>query len=279
MIIHKIKSVTKKEGIGWAYEDRQIGNELLLNFTQGKGGRGFAERLKFGEVIMLFQSASKIEGVQKAIYFTHIVKVVDNDVKDNKANDANYPHSRLTKVLLRPEFLDSIPKPLFISLANRGFGGTHDVERIETNNGKSTDSIPYSDLSSLILDLFLNFTDDLEYSKLEGYRKLEYHLWREITYRHVGVAQDYYDKRVRQGKVSCDVCATDFRKIYGNHGADFLEIHHRTFISKGTRNTKPTDEDFAGLCSNCHSMIHRPKFDKSYYTVEGLRDLVDGLRN
>jgi 5-methylcytosine-specific restriction protein A len=64
---------------------------------------------------------------------------------------------------------------------------------------------------------------------------------------------DYYGS-------TCWVCDTDFRTVYGELGANFIEVHHRTPISElgGDYRIDPR-RDLVPLCSNCHSMIHREK--------------------
>lgn len=59
------------------------------------------------------------------------------------------------------------------------------------------------------------------------------------------------------GKLECEVCEFDFKKKYGDHGEDFIEIHHidPIALSKPGRKTRPSD--LACVCSNCHRMLHR----------------------
>lgn len=57
----------------------------------------------------------------------------------------------------------------------------------------------------------------------------------------------------------CEACEFDFTSKYGSLGCNFIEAHHLTPISnlgigQYQINIKT---DFAVLCSNCHSMIHR----------------------
>ncbi|HCN19301.1 MAG: hypothetical protein A3C38_06990 [Planctomycetes bacterium RIFCSPHIGHO2_02_FULL_50_42] len=58
---------------------------------------------------------------------------------------------------------------------------------------------------------------------------------------------------------TCQACGFNFAKFYGLLGEEFIEAHHLTPISelKGQRVTLDPVHDFAVLCSNCHSMIHR----------------------
>jgi 5-methylcytosine-specific restriction protein A len=58
----------------------------------------------------------------------------------------------------------------------------------------------------------------------------------------------------------CQVCGFDFEQTYGELGKNFIEAHHLTPLSE-LPPEKPImlspESDFAVLCSNCHSMIHR----------------------
>lgn len=61
-----------------------------------------------------------------------------------------------------------------------------------------------------------------------------------------------------KGRIECQVCGFDFASVYGSLGEGFIEIHHKTPLSKLY---KPTEinpiEDLIPVCSNCHRMIHR----------------------
>ena len=58
---------------------------------------------------------------------------------------------------------------------------------------------------------------------------------------------------------TCQVCGFNFEESYGQLGKEFIEAHHLVPISdlKGKRVELDPRKDFAVLCSNCHSMIHR----------------------
>lgn len=56
----------------------------------------------------------------------------------------------------------------------------------------------------------------------------------------------------------CFVCGADFKKLYGEIGEGFIEVHHLIPISQrgGSYKVDPVN-DLRPLCSNCHSMIHK----------------------
>lgn len=71
-------------------------------------------------------------------------------------------------------------------------------------------------------------------------------------------------KAVKQAKelhgTTCQVCGFDFDRVYGDHGAGFIEAHHLLPVAEAAKRKKRTidvREEMAVLCSNCHRMIHR----------------------
>jgi 5-methylcytosine-specific restriction protein A len=69
---------------------------------------------------------------------------------------------------------------------------------------------------------------------------------------------------------TCEVCGFNFGSRYGELGKDFIEIHHLVPISElqGLIVSTHPEHDYAALCSNCHSMIHRMKV---VHDIEALR--------
>jgi len=61
------------------------------------------------------------------------------------------------------------------------------------------------------------------------------------------------------GKLDCEACNFNFSVAYGDHGADFIEVHHLTPLHELPEHTKTKLEDLALLCSNCHRMVHRQR--------------------
>jgi len=73
---------------------------------------------------------------------------------------------------------------------------------------------------------------------------------------------------------TCEVCGFNFESRYGELGKDFIEIHHLVPISelRGLMVSSHPEHDYAALCSNCHSMIHRMKV---VHDIEALRAPTD----
>ena len=82
------------------------------------------------------------------------------------------------------------------------------------------------------------------------------HLVRERNSKVVKEAKHLF-KATHGGKLFCEVCGFDFSEKYGKLGEGFIEAHHIKKLSKteGVYEIKPSD--FAMVCSNCHSMLHR----------------------
>jgi 5-methylcytosine-specific restriction protein A len=106
----------------------------------------------------------------------------------------------------------------------------------------------------------------------EGGLALRAHLRRERDPRLRN--RKLADTKRRGLPVACEVCMFDFGQVYGAHGLDYIECHHRTPLHiTGETHTKLAD--LALLCSNCHRMVHRTKH---WLTVEELRNLVGAQR-
>lgn len=85
------------------------------------------------------------------------------------------------------------------------------------------------------------------------------------------------DPRNRSAAISahgfeCLACGFDFKKIYGDLGADFIIVHHIVPVSKiGADYEIDPVKDLITLCANCHAMIHRQDPPLS---LEELRSVV-----
>lgn len=113
-----------------------------------------------------------------------------------------------------------------------------------------------------------------------------------MTYEIIGIegkaeGKQYEDKTIKYERnpinrklclsvkgYKCSVCGFDFKKVYGEIGEDFIEVHHTTLVSQMGDNyiVDPIKELFP-LCSNCHAMIHRRN---PAYTIEELKSIIKG---
>ena len=73
---------------------------------------------------------------------------------------------------------------------------------------------------------------------------------------------------------SCKICGTNFEKIYGDIGENFIHVHHMKFHSsiKNIHKIDPETE-LITVCPNCHSMLHK-KMNEKYLSIEELKKRV-----
>lgn len=105
-----------------------------------------------------------------------------------------------------------------------------------------------------------------------------------------GALKEYYGKRYERDPsnrkraieihgLSCKVCDFNFEAVYGQRGADFIEVHHRKPIAhfEGEEQAVDPATDLVPVCSNCHRMIHR-RADQ-VLTVEELQEIYLRMKN
>lgn len=72
--------------------------------------------------------------------------------------------------------------------------------------------------------------------------------------------------------LKCQCCGFDFQERYGELGEGYIEVHHRTPVSKlGPNYLVDPVTDLVPLCSNCHAVVHRTD---PPVTVEFLKSIV-----
>ncbi|MEA3250568.1 MAG: HNH endonuclease [Pseudomonadota bacterium] len=74
-------------------------------------------------------------------------------------------------------------------------------------------------------------------------------------------------------KYECEACGFNFERAYGEHGKNYIHVHHRIELasSEGPIYTDPA-KDLIPLCPNCHAMVHRGKGTMS---VEELQRIIN----
>ncbi|WDD98490.1 HNH endonuclease [Thalassomonas actiniarum] len=70
----------------------------------------------------------------------------------------------------------------------------------------------------------------------------------------------------------CQVCKTDFEKVYGNIGKGFIHVHHKIDLAsiRESYQVNPI-KDLIPVCPNCHAMLHT---ETPAMTVEKLKSLI-----
>ena len=72
---------------------------------------------------------------------------------------------------------------------------------------------------------------------------------------------------------TCKACGFNFQAAYGEHGKNYIEVHHLIPISTLPEPSSINPrEDLTVLCSNCHRMIHRKR--EAPLSIEELRSLL-----
>jgi hypothetical protein len=125
---------------------------------------------------------------------------------------------------------------------------------------------PVDGTSDPYADIIINEDDESAFP--EGAESYRLHKTRE---RDSDIIQKAKATRYRDTlKLECEVCQTDFFKIYGELGNGFIEAHHKIPVAKLDGKTLTFIDDLALVCSNCHRMLHR----SGGRSVEELRELI-----
>jgi hypothetical protein len=112
-------------------------------------------------------------------------------------------------------------------------------------------------LSNLWKDEYSN-ESNIIFSATEGTRQLKAHFCRERSRKLISQKKEQYKKL--NGLLRCEICRLSFVEIYPRSlGEDFIEVHHKTPLSKIENAVKTTLDDLLLICANCHRMIHRTK--------------------
>jgi predicted HNH restriction endonuclease len=81
-------------------------------------------------------------------------------------------------------------------------------------------------------------------------------------------------KAIKYHGVVCFTCDFSFGEMYGEHGAGFIEVHHKIPLAQCNGETEVDFiEDLVPLCANCHRMIHRDPLNP--LSVDRLREIVN----
>jgi len=72
--------------------------------------------------------------------------------------------------------------------------------------------------------------------------------------------------------MTCDACGFSFEDVYGKIGIGTIEVHHKVPLHTvpGGYDVNPK-KDFDGLCSNCHTIIHKRV---PALTIQELKELL-----
>ncbi|GAB3570185.1 DUF3578 domain-containing protein [Spirosoma luteolum] len=126
----------------------------------------------------------------------------------------------------------------------------------------SADSLPNQEQLTADILRYLHLYEELTFNDTQINEKKHLTSIEKKQYRlHFRIERNSsISKKVKAHKgYTCEACNFAFTSKYGELGKEFIEAHHLTPIATlGIGQFKINiDTDFAALCSNCHSMIHR----------------------
>lgn len=79
---------------------------------------------------------------------------------------------------------------------------------------------------------------------------------------------------IRIHGTKCMICGFDFEKVYGELGANYIEVHHiKPLASLDEETTVDPRTDLVCVCANCHRMLHR--FKSYMMSIEELKTIVE----
>ena len=78
---------------------------------------------------------------------------------------------------------------------------------------------------------------------------------------------------IRIHGLKCKICNFDFKKVYGEYGDGYIEVHHLTPLAsgEGVRKIDPRN-DLITICANCHRVVHRNR--KKLLSPDELRNAL-----
>jgi len=61
----------------------------------------------------------------------------------------------------------------------------------------------------------------------------------------------------KYGRLECEVCGFEFKRVYGELGKGFIKCHHTKSVSQLRPGERTRLKDLALVCANCHRVLHR----------------------
>lgn len=270
-----IKNVKRDNGEGWAYADVLDTPTFKLHWPTKK--KRSASTPIAGDIIVLFQKPNIVNGKKnKDVHLTHLVTPVSNTVGEDKTAP-NHTWYRDVKLIAIANPIEAIPNPGYFNFFKPNRGLTNPIQNLGNTKGwdvEQTKDVIWSLFNDYICD-FESENNELENEYPEGEKVIINHINKEIARRNSRVVIAAKKKALEKGNghIICECCDFDFYNAYGELGKEFIECHHKKFISEGERLTQVSD--LAMVCSNCHSMLHRRNKDGCFFTVEELKELLE----
>lgn len=161
--------------------------------------------------------------------------------------------------------------PFKFSVINKFLEWADSIEYIELRNKFNSDQADKKRFELLIhIDLLPkevqkkeDFSSKNQDEFLEGFKT-------ELSIENSSRNRDLIKLAKEIHGTNCVVCGFSFERKYGQHGKNFIEIHHLIPIKDGIR--KSTIDDVVPVCSNCHRMLHK---GKTMLSIEYLKEIID----
>lgn len=163
-------------------------------------------------------------------------------------------------------FMEGAIKKLELSLSPSADNANNFEDTKNSSDYREPIEMPNAALSALEAtveaDLDSRFAEEEEY--FEGKKVRRYAYERNPKLRSKAIWHHGY---------KCKACGFDFEEKYGEHGSDFIEVHHLNPVSTHEKDTSVDPKtEMTVLCSNCHSMIHRKK--DNVLSLDELREII-----
>jgi len=119
-------------------------------------------------------------------------------------------------------------------------------------------SVPKPGISAILAYVQVLEQNTLEHSDVdvygfeadEGSSRLVAHLLRE---RNQSLVRK---KKKLATSLNCEACGFSFIRTYGEHAAEYCEVHHLVPLADAERLRRTKMHDLAILCANCHRVVH-----------------------
>lgn len=276
--IQWVRNVKREKGEKLAYLEENTKDEFILQWSDRYANENEALKPRIGDIILMFQHINKFRGIQ----LTHLVTPINNDYVDCSKESKEFPWGRKVKVIARVENGYN-PKPNDLKFGSVSRTHSFRIEKIKTEPYKSEVDLQ-KQIWNAFNDFFKKNLDDIYFDILEKNTRgkvlgASEGAEKEVVRRHIlrerssSLVIEKKRQALQEGKLFCECCDFDFSKTYLGLGDGFIECHHRIPIHKGERITDL--KDLALVCANCHRMLHRKNKDNTYYSVKGLKDLIE----
>lgn len=122
--------------------------------------------------------------------------------------------------------------------------------------------------------------DTADLDSLKEMRKKEFEEGRIKLVLHARIEKIRNPQLIKQakrlfkrqhGRLFCELCDFDFEIKYGKRGKNYIEAHHKKPISESDSIRVVTVDDLCMVCSNCHSMLHRPPWISVDELIENIK--------